>query len=128
MGGAQQTSTPSAVSPSRLVNGASAQQPVAAPAGLPTPAPAAAVSAPAQVLRGSAQLYQVKVGPISDKRRAEEIAKRLTKAGFAAKVSATSGAHYTVTLNPSTQTAVSQSLAIIESVQADVPVKIELVP
>jgi hypothetical protein len=128
LGGAQQTSTPSAVSPSRLVGVASPQQPVSAPAGIPTRAPAAVVSAPAQVLRGSAQLYQVKVGPISDKRRAEEIAKRLTKAGFAAKVSATSRAHYTVTLNPSPQTAVGQSLVIIESVQAGVPVKIELAP
>ena len=73
-------------------------------------------------------MYQVKVGPLSDKQRAEEIAKRLTKAGFAAKVSATGGGRYTVTLNPSQQTAVGQSLAIINSVEADLPIRIELVP
>ena len=134
MGGAQQTPPASAVSPSQPVAGAGAQQPAVAPAtvgvtGIPTPpAPAAVVSAPSQVLRGSAQFYQVKVGPISDQKSAQEIAKRLTKAGFAAKVTATGGGQYTVTLNPSPQTAVGQSLAIIKSVGADLPIKIELVP
>ena len=56
------------------------------------------------------------------------IAEQLQEAGFAAKVSATGGGQYTVTLNPSPQTAVGQSLAIIKSVGADLPIKIELVP
>jgi hypothetical protein len=68
------------------------------------------------------------VGPISDQRRAKEIANRLTKAGYAAKVSATGDGQYIVTMNPSLETAVGQGLAIIKSVGADLPVKIELVP
>ncbi len=74
------------------------------------------------------QLYLVKVGPISNRHRAQEIANRLIKAGFAARVSATGGTQYTITLNPSPQQAVGRGLAIIQSVQADVPVKIELSP
>jgi uncharacterized PurR-regulated membrane protein YhhQ (DUF165 family) len=73
-------------------------------------------------------LYVVKLGPISNRHRAEEIANRLIKAGFAAKVSVTGGTQYTITLNPSPQQAVGRSLAIVQSVQADVPVKIELSP
>ncbi len=73
------------------------------------------------------QLYLVKVGPISNRHRAEEIANRLIKGGFAARVSVT-GTQFTITLKPSTQQAVGLSLAIVQSVQADVPVKIELSP
>jgi SPOR domain len=73
-------------------------------------------------------LYLVRVGPISDRHRAQEIANRLIKAGFAARVSTTGGTQYTITVTPTPQQAVGRSLAIIQSVQADVPVKIELSP
>jgi hypothetical protein len=133
-GGAPQAPAAAANPPSQPAGGPAAQRPAVTPAtGVVTvipipPAPAAVRSVSSQALRGSAQLYQVKVGPISDQRRAKEIAKRLTEAGFAAKVSAAGDGHYTVTLNPSPRTAVGQGLAIIQSVEADVPIKIELVP
>jgi hypothetical protein len=133
-GGAPQAPAASAAPPSQPAGGAGPGQQAATPASggatvIPIPpAPAAGASAPSQVLRSNAQLYQVKVGPISDQRRAKEIANRLTKAGYAAKVSATGDGRYTVTMNPTLQTGVGQGLAIIKSVGADLPIKIELVP
>jgi hypothetical protein len=72
--------------------------------------------------------YRVEVASISDQRRAEEIAERLTQAGFGAKVDASTVGHYTVTLTPPPQATISQGLAVIKSVGADLPIKIELVP
>jgi len=121
-------------SPSQPAAGPTPQQPViapgpaAAPGAVVPPASPSTASPQATPSRGYVQLYLVKVGPISNRQRAQEIANRLIKAGFAAKVSATAGTQYTITLNPSPQQAVGRSLAIIQSVQADVPVKIELSP
>jgi hypothetical protein len=120
-------------SPSQPAVGPAPQQPAiapgpaAAPGTVVPPAPPSAASSQATPSRGYVQLYLVKVGPISNRHRAEEIANRLIKAGFAARVSVT-GTQFTITLKPSTQQAVGLSLAIVQSVQADVPVKIELSP
>jgi len=133
-GGKQNPAAAPGASPSQPAVGSTPQQPAIAPA--PAPAPGAVVppaspstaSSQATLSRGYVQLYLVKVGPLSNRQRAQEIANRLIKAGFAARVSVTGGAQYTITLNPSPQQAVGRSLAIIQSVQADVPVKIELSP
>lgn len=121
------------ISPSQPAVGPAPQQPAiapgpaAAPGTVLPPASPSAASSQATPSRGYVQLYLVKVGPISNRHRAEEIANRLIKAGFAARVSVT-GTQFTITLKPSTQQAVGLSLAIVQSVQADVPVKIELSP
>jgi hypothetical protein len=121
-------------SPSQPAAGRSPQQPAiapgppAAPGAVVPPASSSTASSQATPSRGYVQLYLVKVGPISNRQRAQEIANRLIKAGFAARVSATAGTQYTITLNPSPQQGVGRSLAIIQSVQADVPIKIELSP
>jgi len=72
--------------------------------------------------------YRVEVGPISDQQGANGIAERLTHAGFVAKVDATITGQYTVTLTPPAQSTVSNGLAIVKSVGADLPTKVELVP
>ncbi len=72
--------------------------------------------------------YRVEVGPISDRQGAKEIAESLVRAGFKAKVEATTVGQYTVTLTPPPQSTVARGLAIVKSAGADLPIKIELVP
>lgn len=72
--------------------------------------------------------YRVEIGPISDQQGAREIAESLARAGFVAKVDATTAGGYTVTLNPPPQSTVAQGLAVVKSVGPDLPIKIELVP
>ena len=72
--------------------------------------------------------YRVEVGPISDQQGAKEIAESMVRAGFKAKVEATAVGQYTVTLTPPPQSTVGRGLAIVKSVGADLPTKIELVP
>jgi hypothetical protein len=72
--------------------------------------------------------YRVEVGPISGQQGAKEIAESLVKAGFQAKVEATTVGQYTVTLTPPPQSTVAGGLAIVKSVGPALPIKVELVP
>jgi hypothetical protein len=72
--------------------------------------------------------YRVELGPISDQQGAKDMAERLAQAGFTAKIDATTAGQYTVTLIPPPQATVARGLAILKSVGADVPIKVELVP
>ncbi len=72
--------------------------------------------------------YRVELAPLSDQPRANEIAQRLARAGFAAKVDATTPGQYTVRLTPPPQSTVGQGLAVLKSVGVDLPIKVELLP
>jgi hypothetical protein len=73
-------------------------------------------------------LYRVEAGPFSDQESAKAIADSLARAGFIAKVDASTAGQYTVTLTPPPQATVAQGLAVLKSAGADLPIKIQLVP
>ena len=72
--------------------------------------------------------YQVELAPISDEARANDIAGQLVKAGFTAKIDATTDGQYIVKLTPPPQSTVSGGLAVFKSTGVDVPIKVEILP